>query len=98
MYKLKDMAMKFEKEHSGKETLAIGIISIGNRLDPMSVKHAPLLRNLGVQPPGKAIGDYEDFFELTHEGEPLNLNEYACWIADTREDVPLQAQEEEKKG
>ena len=30
-------------------------------------------------------GEYENNFELTYEGEPLNLNESAAWIADTRE-------------
>ena len=42
------------------------------------------MAKLGIVPAEKGIGAYEDFYELTHEGEPLNLNEYACWIADTR--------------
>ena len=33
----------------------------------------------------KAVDAYEDFFELTHQGEALNLNEFATWIADTRD-------------
>ena len=31
-------------------------------------------------------GDYEAFYELTFQGEPLNLNESAAWIANTRTD------------
>ena len=41
---------------------------------------------LGLEPyPPNGKGNYEDYYELTHEGEALNLNEYACWIADTRD-------------
>ena len=34
----------------------------------------------------KKVGEYEDFFEMTSDGKPLNLNETAAWIADTRTD------------
>ena len=45
----------------------------------------PICKNLGLKPTPKGPGTYEDFFELTKEGDALNLNEYAAWIADTRD-------------
>lgn len=81
---LKQRAEAFEEGNKGKETLAIAIINIGNRIDPFAPTHAPLIKNLGLKPTPKGIGAYEDFYELTEEGEALNLNEYAAWIADTR--------------
>ena len=83
---LKEKAMAFEESNkTGKATLAIAIINISNRLDPLSAPHRPLLAGIGVPPAGKKIGDYEDFYELTKEGDVLNINEYAAYIADTRE-------------
>ena len=57
----------------------------------MNPANKVLLKDLGVAPskPG-SVGHYEDFFEVTSEGEVVNLNEYSAWIADTRE-----AQQEE---
>jgi hypothetical protein len=77
--------MDYEENNKGKATMAIAIINIGNRIDPFAAPHKPLLSALGIQPSGKKIGDYEDFYELTKEGDVLNLNEYAAYIADTRE-------------
>ena len=57
-------------------------------LDPLTNAHKPIFHNLGVESPAeRAVGVYEDFFELTHQGEALNLNEFAAWIADTRESL-----------
>ena len=78
--------MAYEESNKGtKATLAIAIVNIGNRIDPLHAHHKPILAGIGVPPAGKKIGDYEDFYELTKEGECLNLNEYAAYIADTRE-------------
>ena len=83
---LKEKAMTFQKAHyGGKETLVICIVSVGNRIDPFIKEHKILLQEFEVEVSGQNEGDYEDFFELTHDGEILNLNEQACWIADTRE-------------
>ena len=83
---LKQKAMDFEDSNpTGKVTLALMIINIGNRIDPFAAPHKPLLAALGVEPTGKNIGDYDDFYELTKDGDVLNLNEYAAYIADTRE-------------
>ena len=65
----------------------IAIASVGHRLDPEKPKHKAILEDLGVEVSPNEVGAYEDFYELTYEGEPLNLNEYATWIADTREIV-----------
>ena len=78
------MAMAYEEGNKGKATMAIAIINIGNRIDPFAAPHKPLLSAIGVPPAGKKIGDYEDFYELTKEGDVLNLNEWAAHIADTR--------------
>ena len=45
-----------------------------------------------MNPSVKGIGEYEDYFELTCEGEPMNLNEAAAWIVDNRE--PLEESKE----
>ena len=88
---LKRQAMEFEENKVGKETLAIAIINIGSHIDPFQQNHKEILDSIGVAPGGKKIGDYEDFFELTREGEALNLNEYATYIADTRETTVQKA-------
>ena len=43
-----------------------------------------MCEEFGLEAPLKKLGAYEDFFELTCEGKPLNLNETATWIADTK--------------
>ena len=43
-----------------------------------------MLKGLELPKPGKRKGDYEEFYELTIDGEAINLNEYCAWIADTR--------------
>ena len=42
---------------------------------------------MGLESTVKARGEYEDYFELTCEGEPMNLNEAAAWIVDNREEL-----------
>lgn len=82
---LRNEALSFEEQnHEGKETLAIAIINIGHCVDPMYQIHANLLKKFGFERPPEGQYEYEDFFELTCNGEVLNLNEYACLIADTR--------------
>ena len=57
---LKQEAMAFEEAHRKKETLGITIINIGNRIDPLSNSHKPLLGPLGIPSPAeKGIGTYE---------------------------------------
>ena len=51
----------------------------------------PICKELGLTPPEKGVGTYEDFFELTKHGEAINLNEYAAWIADTRDSEAYKA-------
>ena len=51
---LRQLAMNFEdsKENKGtRNTLAIGIINIGHRLDPQVPIHKPILQTLGVKSP-----------------------------------------------
>ena len=43
--------------------------------------------------PESSRGDYEAYFEMTSEGEPMNLNESAAWIVDNRE--PLEESNED---
>ena len=82
--------MAYEESNKGtKATLAIAMINIGNRIDALHAHHKPILASIGVPPAGKKIGDYEDFYELTKDGDALNLNEYAAYIADTRK-TPCQ--------
>ena len=81
---LKKKAMEFESRN-GKDKLGIGIINIGHVIDPVGKpKDKAILEKIGVETSFKGIGNYEPFFELTKDGEAINLNEYACWIADTR--------------
>ena len=78
--------MEFELNKRGsKETLAIFIINIGHVIDPLNPRHKHLCNEIGLEATKKEIGAYEDFYELTCDGEPLNLNEIGMDIVDTRE-------------
>ena len=81
---LRNEALNFENNHHNKEILAIAIINIGSCIDPILPNHKNLLKDRGVDLAPRRIFEYEDYFELTCNGEVLNLNEYACLIADTR--------------
>ena len=88
---LKSIAKEFEASKQGGETLAIVIINVGLCYDPK----APIFRNLNDDfdlDEQKGPGAYEAFYELTYEGEPLNLNEAAVWIADTRTEEQAKSQ------
>ena len=62
---------------------AFTIIYVGFSVDPN--KHHYILKDKGfVLDQYKNKGDYEAFYELTNQGEVINLNEYCAWIADTR--------------
>lgn len=81
---LRKEALDFENNHDCKETLAIAIINIGNCIDPFYSQHKKLLEDRMVDHPPEGQLEYERYYELTCDGEVLNLNEYACLIADTR--------------
>ena len=69
-----------------KESQVIAIVNIGCRIDPRQDKYVKLLRKFKIEPNSSIKeGSYEDFYELTSAGEPMNLNESATWIADTRD-------------
>ena len=85
IWKLKQRALEFEQNKQGKETQVIAIISVGHSMDSFFPRDKPLYAELGLEAPPDKVGAYENIFELTYEGEPLNLNESATWIADTRE-------------
>ena len=65
--------------------MAIGIVWIGLCIDPDENchEHQKLLKELKVERPPAGIDESEFFqrFELTHEGEPICINEYATRIA-----------------
>ena len=63
---------------------AVAIVSVGHRLDPSTPKHRALLEAVGAPASSNEVGALEGFYELTCDGEPLNLNEYGTWIADPR--------------
>ena len=71
--------------------MGIVIVNVGHCYDPAD----SVFRNLNDEfelDDEQGEGCYERFYELTYEGEPLNLNEYAVQIADTRtEEQKLQA-------
>ena len=86
---LKKEAMAFEQSGKGKETMGVVIINVGYVIDPLYAQSRQLMSGVyGEEYPitPKKVGEYEDFFEMTSDGKPLNLNEAAAWIADTRTD------------
>ena len=92
--KLKEIrgsAKEFESSRKGRENMGIVIVNVGHCYDPAD----SVFRNLNDEfelDDEQGEGCYERFYELTYEGEPLNLNEYAVQIADTRtEEQKLQA-------
>lgn len=84
----RDLAKAFESEKQTHQAQAIVIVNIGLCLDPLEPTHGQVFYELKTKQQLETAnrGDYEPFYELTFQGEPLNLNEAAAWIADTRSD------------
>ena len=85
---LKNQALDFEREYvNQKATQCFAVIHVGTAIDPLSTSKGLLTARKFKAPP-KQVGAYEAFFELTKDGEAMNLNEKAAWITDTREVQP----------
>ena len=67
------------------------IINVGITLDAMEDRYNDLLCDLETSEYEKNIGEYEDFFEFTYDGEPMNLNEKATWVISKERGQPFKS-------